>query len=47
MKRINQSPAAMAGRGMAVSGLIMGYLAIFFQFCWIGGFIWIFREMTP
>ncbi len=46
MKRINESPIPMAGRGMAISGLIMGYLAIFFQLCWIGFFVYMFKEIS-
>ena len=46
IKRISESPFLMAGRGMAISGLIMGYLAIFFQLCWIGFFIYMLNELS-
>ncbi len=46
LSRINNSPVPMAGRGMAMAGLITGYIAIFFQLCWIGFFIFVFSQAS-
>jgi hypothetical protein len=46
LKRINDSPVPMAGRGMAIAGLVTGYIALFFQICWIGFFIYAFNQAS-
>ena len=46
LRRISDSPVPMAGRGMAIAGLVTGYLALIFQLCWIGFFIFVFKEVN-
>jgi hypothetical protein len=36
LKKINESELPMAGRGMAIAGLITGYLGLLFQLIVIG-----------
>lgn len=39
LSRINQSPVPVAGRGMAITGLVTGYLGLLFGLLWIGVFV--------
>lgn len=36
LKQIHNSPVPMAGRGMAIAGLVTGYIGLFAQLCTIG-----------
>ena len=46
LKRIRESEFPVAGRGMAIAGLITGYLGILFQLATIGFIVYFYREFN-
>jgi hypothetical protein len=50
IKKIRESSFPMAGRGMAIAGLVTGYLGILFQIAtlvFLGFFIFQFKKLAP
>ena len=46
LKRIRESPVPVTGRGMALAGLITGYLGLVFQVLAIVGFVFLLLQMN-
>lgn len=46
MHRISRSPEPLAGRGMAIAGLVLGYLGLLCQIATIIGGIFLFRSIN-
>lgn len=44
LNSIRISPVPMAGRGMAIAGLVTGYLGILFSVCTVIGFVFVFSQ---
>lgn len=46
IKKIRESQLPMAGRGMAIAGLVTGYLGLLIQLAIIVGFVFFFRKVV-
>jgi hypothetical protein len=46
LRRIRESEFPMSGRGMAVAGLVMGYLGLLFQVAMIGFIIYAYNKVS-